>query len=459
MDADSNISRKQIIAVFILLAGLSGLIYPILADQNQAHNFKSEQVLFELSQNRTMEGLLYIPDSEGPFPVVYFGAGSGADPIQYSHYGDDFARQGFLTLIHGPSRSSTSFPSKVHWEIVHGDEFLFNRSLREDINVLSQLESRHDTDSDRIVVGGHSGGANGAYRIALEKPDVSGVIAIAGRFPPENIDELETNLLLATGGKDTLVPPEKLEDIAFNVTGKHLNRNEVAGDFKDNNATKIFVSESSGHLTEAFDDKLIEESVRWALYSAGNDASGNINIETKSSRTVLLQFLSGIVMFMGAVWLSGSYSYKFNNKRLFRFLIPVIVFVIFYIVLLSTISRQFIQLEPAGCQWFQYLLIGVIASTIGVAATKLSNVFKTLNKKEFAFDLFFLLITCVSFVLISTQFVIFQLVTSVVLGSLLFLFLSFISLLLWKSGMDLRQRLIFNILAVVWLLPVLVPPY
>jgi hypothetical protein len=39
------------------------------------------------------------------------------------------------------------------------------------------------------------------------------------------------------------------------------------------------------------------------------------------------------------------------------------------------------------------------------------------------------------------------------------MFLSFISLLLWKSGTDLRQRLIFNILAVTWLLPVLVPPY
>lgn len=460
MITSSKIPRKKIIIVIVLLIGISGLIYPVVISQNQTQNFEVEQVLLKLPQNRTMEALLYLPEGVGPFPVVYFGAGSGADPIQYSYYGEEFAKQGFLTLIHGPSRSSASFPSTIHWEIVHGKEFLFNRSLKEDIHILSQLKSRPDTNTDKIVVGGHSGGANAAYRVALEKSNVSGVIAIAGRFPPENVDKLKTNLLLATGRKDTLVPPEKLEDIALKVTGEQLDRNKIAGNFGDNNATKLFVSESSGHLTEAFDEKLIQESVNWALSSVGKDATSNANIETLSSRTVLLQFLSGMLMFIGTVWLSGIYTYRFDNNGSFRFLIPVIVFVIFYIVLLSTISRQFIQLEPAIYQWFQYMLIGVIATIIGIVIIKLSGNIQNLGKyKEFTLDMFFFLSAGALFILVSTQFVIFQLVTSVVLGSLMFLFLAGISLILLKIGMDLKQRIIFNILAVAFLLPVLVPPY
>ncbi len=451
-----QISKKKIAILVVLILGISIWGYPILSDIGSSEDFEVNKVLFEVSENKSMEALLYIPEGEGPFPLVYFGAGSGADPVQYSYYGKSFAENGFLTFIHGPTKESTSFPSKVHWEIRNDKSLLFNRSLEEDLEVISQLKERPDVDINRIIVAGHSGGANSAYRVAVEEKDVTAVIAIAGRYPPDDVDKIDTNLLLATGKKDSLVPQEKLEEIAYDVTGKNISDGEVSGNFEDDNATKIFVSESSGHLTEANDEDLIEESVEWALSSVGEERS--VEIETKSYTTMLIQLFSGLAALFCFLLLIEYSECALLEK--YEFIIPLCAFSILFLILYSTVSAQFIQLGPVGYRWFQYLLIGIVGSISGISVHTFAERYQLEGEyKELGFDLIFLLGNGAIFILVSTQFVIFQLVTSVVLGSLLFMFLFVISLVLLKTDGDLRQRLCFDMLALIWLLPVLVPPY
>ncbi len=454
----SEISKKHMIIIVVIILGISGWIYPFTSDMDGSGGFEEKNIIIKVSEDKVKGGLLYKPEGEGPFPLVYFGAGSGADPVQYSYYGESFAKNGFITFIHGPTRRAADFPSKIHWEIRNDRDFLFERNLKEDLEVISQLKKRKDVDSNRIIVAGHSGGANSAYRIAIEEKDISSVIAIAGRFPPDDIDELDTNLLLATGKEDSIVPPETLKEIAYNVTGKKLVSGEVSGSFEQNNATKIYVSESSGHLTEAIDEKLIEESVEWAAASVGEDVT--TEIDTKSFKTMTIQLISGLTVLIGVLLLAGGLRERFDLLDRYELFIPISAFIILFLVLITTVSMQFINLDPVGYRWLHYLLIVMIGILTSFSFYKLSKKYRFERKyKMLTFDLSFFLLTGSIFILVSTQLVLFQLVTIVVLGCLLMLSLMGISLVMLKTGMNLRQRLVFDLLAATWLLPVLVPVY
>jgi dienelactone hydrolase len=160
------------------------------------------------------------------------GAGSGTAPALYTNYGAALATNGFAVLIAGQTRELEA-ERPIRWETRRGRSNVFEYASDNYANWVSYLEAHPRVDEDRLVLAGHSGGATSAYRVAYHRPDVDGVVAIAGRSPPERDEPFPTNLLLATGSVDSLVPSAKLTTVSLRLTGTALGPGERFGSFEN----------------------------------------------------------------------------------------------------------------------------------------------------------------------------------------------------------------------------------
>ncbi len=403
------LDRKQSILSFLMLAGLIGWLGPTLYDMNPAADFEVEHLLLSTGQDRCMLTTLYVPEGEGQSPAILFGAGSGADPAMYTNWGEIFAQHGFVVLMVGPGnqRSDGGMPE---WEIINDREILLENQEEQFLLLLDYLKGLPEVDSQRIIVGGHSGGANTAYRLAFER-DVSGVIAVAGRFPPENSGFLESNLLLAIGSHDTIVPPDKIREVGLQLTGRYMEDGVLYGSFDNNTAKKIFISDGSGHLGESFDEDIIKECLNFALRSVGkSQTNGPINVISLNS--VLFCLMAGLLFLISYIALSNEYVKLRLHDNKFKNIIPGIYFILFYLVLSTTISQYLRFLGPVDYRIQQYLIIAAITIVVGIALSRIAEKPGLSRRISLILDLILIGISTALFTLIYAQFVQFQLVYS-----------------------------------------------
>ena len=71
----SGISKKHMIIIVVMILGISGWVYPFISDMEGSGGFEEKNIIIKVSENKVMNGLLYKPEGEGPFPLVYFGPG------------------------------------------------------------------------------------------------------------------------------------------------------------------------------------------------------------------------------------------------------------------------------------------------------------------------------------------------------------------------------------------------
>jgi dienelactone hydrolase len=448
-------SWKQLILSFLMLVGLIGWLGPTLYDMNPTADFEVEHLLLSTGQNRSMQATLYVPDGEGQSPAILFGAGSGADPALYTNGGKIFARHGFVVLMVGPG-NQISDGGMPEWEMINDRETLLENQEEQFLLLLDYLNGLPEVDPERIIVGGHSGGANTAYRLAFEKRDISGVIAVAGRFPPENSQFLQNNLLLVTGSHDTIVPPDKIREVGLQLTGRYMEEGVLYGSFDNNTAKKIFISDGTGHLGEGFDEDIIKECLNFALRSVGkSQTNGPVNVVSLNS--VLFCLMAGLLFLISFIALSNEYVKLRLHDNKFKNIMPGIYFILFYLVLSTTISKYLRFLGPVDYRIQQYLIIAAITIVVGIALSSIAENPGSSRRISLILDLILIGISIALFTLIYTQFVQFQLVTQMVLGIVITLLIFLPLLAMYSSGIPFKKRLIFNILSLIWLVPAITP--
>lgn len=442
-------NKAKIMIIVLIIIGLIGWLVPEIIKSYQAQNtFKVKNIKLSYPGDIVDEVTLFIPNGNGPFPAIVFGAGSGSDKSLYSNIARGFANEGFVTLVR-----SKAYGRKMEKPWVDGrDDF---------INAIDYLKSLEIVNKNKVLVGGHSGSANVSYWVGDKLPDeIEGIIAIAGRWPPENNNYINTNIFFATGKMDALVPPSKIKEVAYKLTGKDLKENVLYGDFEQNNAIKIFISERANHLTEAWDIDLINEAVRWSSLCVESQYRGVNNLEDISVKKIALSFVSGMLFMIGIILLFQQIIMKNNTSKLVEFFSAMIYFLIFYFVWSSTISRYFFGFGPYAYRWANYLLVFGIIIIFGVLMLSL---IKKFNRDSIIFDLVFILLSVFSFILISSLFVFipsFYYGGSLILVKIIIVSVPIIALaiLFKKLKLTLLQRLLFSGLSLVWLLPLVLPP-
>lgn len=442
------------ISIILLVIGMIGWFLPVAQRSlNHTDDYEVKHMKINNIKNYVTDITIYRPKKEGPLPAILFGPGSGSGKTLYSKYAEAFVNEGFVVLIYGPAYGKQNLFTNDNqgWKSV-------TDCTIENLKYLKELDY---VDDDNVIVGGHSGGANTSYRVALRSPnEVAGVIAIAGRWSPETKDKIKTNLFLATGIKDSLVSPIKLKEVAYKLTGREIEVGKLYGSYEDKNAVKIIVSDWSGHLTEAWDKKLITESARWAANSIGEEYKGGYEVEEITFYKIIMMLISGITFFLGAViYIHKILIPKVCNKFLGN-IEPILYFVLIYGIFSSTLSDVFLNLRPVSYKSHQYIAGGIIAILI---AWLFSFIYKkTRGKFRIILNTIYILVTICVFVVIVDRFMIqsapnIWLSTIIFKSAIVFVLLNILSILLYKVKLPQKKITVFNILVLTWLLPIIMP--
>lgn len=135
------------------------------------------------------------------------------------------------------------------------------------------LKSRTDVDAARIVVAGHSVGANVAVDLAIEQPEIVAAACIGMAREAEGV--LPSNVLWCAGLYDEFWPPSAMAD-AFRASTGHepdslaKTQMEVAGTQRG-----LAISPTSDHFTELFDRRLQRVVAEWFIDSVGLEGHGH----------------------------------------------------------------------------------------------------------------------------------------------------------------------------------------
>ena len=110
--------------------------------------------------------VLYLPDDEGPFPVVVFNHGFQLAPAHYASYGEHLASWGFVVIM--PNMPSNLLLPKSHEELKDNLVKVLDWIEETGGNPETALEGKADTD--KIGVGGHSLGGKISLLACTEDP-------------------------------------------------------------------------------------------------------------------------------------------------------------------------------------------------------------------------------------------------------------------------------------------------
>jgi dienelactone hydrolase len=445
----------------ITLVGAVGWAAPFVLAPNAGGSGYTVEHVYVRADDRITTAALYLPEGDEPVPGIVFGAGSGTAPTLYSNYGAALATNGFAVLIAGQTRELEA-GRPIRWETRRETSVLFELAKRDYTNWVSYLVRHPRVDEERLVLGGHSGGANSAYRVAYERPDVDGVVAIAGRFPPEHEEPLRTNLLLATGSEDSLVPPSTVVGVSAELTGTAVRPGEQVGSFEDGTAVRVVVAEGATHLSEADHPELIRETTEWALRSVGEPPPADLGVTVRSTGSVLYQLLFGLVgVLAGTALTKRVVSLRVDDRHRGDVLVSLAWLAGFTVVLHTTLSRRIYHLGPTAAQSTKYVLLAATLLAVGLVLDRIASTtgWTDTTIRSALLDVAFLIVPVGVFVIASTRFVTFQLVTTAVLSSVVLLAVG--TFLAELAALDVRRWVRWTTagLATLWLIPALVPPY
>jgi dienelactone hydrolase len=445
----------------VVLVGAVGWGAPFVLAPNAGGSGYTTEHVYIRADDRITTATLYLPGGDEPVPGVVFGAGSGTAPALYTNYGAALATNGFAVLIAGGTRELEA-GRPIRWETRRERSDVFEYARDNYANWASYLESHPRVDEDRFVLAGHSGGANSAYRVAYDRPDVDGVVAIAGRFPPERDGPFPTNLLLATGSEDSLVPPAKLTNVSLQLTGTALEPGERVGSFENGTAVRVVVADGATHLSESDDPRLVRVTTDWALRSVGESPPADLGITVRSIGSVLYQFLFGLAGVLAGTALTKRVVMARVDDAQHPDAVVVLVWLAgFSMVLDTTVSRRIYHLGPMPEQAAKYALLGGLLLVVGLGLDRVASLTSRADSRigSSLLDLGLLLVPAGAFVLLSTRFVTFQLVTTVVLSSVMLVVIGVSLVEFAILTVHRRIRWIGIGLAVLWLVPAIVPPY
>jgi dienelactone hydrolase len=445
----------------VTVIGTAGWAVPFVQTPNAGGSGYSVEHVYIQADDRVTTATLYLPDGDEQVPGIVFGAGSGTAPALYTNYAAALATNGFAVLVAGQTRELEA-GRPIYWEIRRNTSDIFDLAADNYANWATYLASHPRVDEERLVFGGHSGGANSAYRVAYRQPDVDGVIAIAGRFPPETERQFPTNLLLATGSEDSLVPPGKLTTVSTQLTGTALQPGQQVGSFANGTATRVTVAEGATHLSESDNPELVRETTDWALRSVGESPPERLGITVRSIGSVLSQFVFGLVgVLAGTALTKQALTGRFTTRYRRDSAVALAWLAGFAVVLHTTVSQRVYHFGPMPEQAIKYVLLGGLVLGIGLLFDRLALTLSQTDTRigSALVELGFLLTPTAAFVLASTQFVTFQLVTTVVLSSVALVVLVAVLAELAVLTVERRIRWIVVGVGVVWLVPAIVPPY
>ena len=264
---------KQAESVFPLVLSRIGEKPEIRREQDpvKPYPYDEEEVVYENTEaGVTLAGTLALPRSEEPLPAVILITGSGAQNRDEEIVG----HRPFLVLSDNLTRRGIAV-LRVDDRGIGGSTGNFSQATTEDFagDVLAGIEylkSRKDIDPTRIGLIGHSEGGLIAPLVAVQSPDVSFVVMMAGPgITGEEIILLQSDLIARAEGADneTITRNNALMTSMYSVIKEEQNNTIAAEKLR-----KLIMAERAN---------MSEEEKQNSNYSEADlDAQVNAQVQT-----------------------------------------------------------------------------------------------------------------------------------------------------------------------------------
>jgi alpha/beta superfamily hydrolase len=168
-----------------------------------------------LSGELFLEGILAIPEGDGPFPAVIV---CHPHPLYGGSMDNNVVRSLSETLTQA---SLASF--KFNFRGVGGSQGEFSQGIgeREDVEAaISFVSTLKEVDSRRIGLAGYSAGAGFALPVGFNDARIKALAAVSPPLPMFDFDFLKScpkPKLLISGSRDDLIPTDQLLEFCQNL--------------------------------------------------------------------------------------------------------------------------------------------------------------------------------------------------------------------------------------------------
>lgn len=241
----NKVFLKKILFAGLFFSFLGGLFHYFLVYKD----YKLEKISYKTPSGYTINGLLYIPHTEKPPPVIIPFHGVISTKEMLHSFSIEMCRNGYAVLsldLHKP-------PMKFFENVDFYDYFQGG---------LDFLKHRKEVDSSRIALMGHSWGGFIAYSYGTRTPEVKTVISYGMSI--YTAPGLSPDILLASGAYDLLHPPEEMLLALGESSGvKDPKTGEIYGNMSEGTGRKLVISYMTDHSSEILDPVLIYETIKW----------------------------------------------------------------------------------------------------------------------------------------------------------------------------------------------------
>lgn len=142
------------------------------------------------SEDFPLEGTLLYPEGEGPFPAVVLVHGSGPNDRDETIMGnkpfkdlaEGLASKGIAVLRY--DKRTYTHGLKYSDPKVAAEVTIYNEVIDDAIYAVEYLKDQPNIDTEKLIVIGHSLGANQAPRIAKGQSDIAGIAILGGNVTP-----------------------------------------------------------------------------------------------------------------------------------------------------------------------------------------------------------------------------------------------------------------------------------
>lgn len=220
---------------------------------------------------------------------------------------------------------------------------------------IEYLKNRHDVDTSKIALMGHSWGGDVAYTASTDAPDVKTVISYGMSI--YTLPSVKPSILLACGCYDLLHPPEEMLRALRESSGyKEQKTGEIAGNIEENTGRKLVISPLTDHSSEIIDPLLIKETVNWV-----NLISGRTNVKSlpvKDHYRLIASNIRNLGLFLSFFYLSYLMSGLFLKSKYIKLFPPVFSVLSFIlIVILKSLSSVSFFVSDMSFILFQIMLL------------------------------------------------------------------------------------------------------
>lgn len=296
-----------LISIALIISGVIPLIiFTYFADLSNPYTI--HEIALTSEDETKIQALVYTPEEKSEVGIVvahgFCGNKQYMQPLSI-----ELVKRGFMVVaidFRGHGSSDGELPA-------------VRRALDEnpiDGDMMAAVEYLEEKDGIKhIGLVGHSMGGAASLRVSQNHPDRIDAVVSIGMIDLDYKFSKISNLLMCIGRYEQIFSQDIALDFLEEYTGKsNVEIGKLYGAFKDGDATKVVLGETSEHLAEVIDVTILHEMVQWFEQAFNGKKADDIVLTVVPHQLSFFIALIGVTMLCFLITLYVS-NYLFEREK------------------------------------------------------------------------------------------------------------------------------------------------